>query len=156
MIPWTAARQASLSFTVSQSLLKLMSFELMMPSNHLILCHSLLFLLSIFPSIRVFPNESATSGGQSIGVSASASVLSMNILGWSPLGLSGLISLLFKGLSGVFSITSVWKHQFFIVQTSLWPNSHISTWLLEKTKLWLFGPLLAKLMSLPFNVLCLS
>ena len=57
--PWTAARQASLSFTVSQSLLKLMSIELVMPSNHLVLCHSLLLLLPIFPSIRVFSNESA-------------------------------------------------------------------------------------------------
>ena len=57
--PWTAARQASLSFTISQSLLKLMSIELLMPSNHLILCHPLLLLTSIFPSIRVFSNESA-------------------------------------------------------------------------------------------------
>ena len=78
---WTAAQQASLSFTDSQSLLKLMSIESMMASNHLILCHPLL-LLSIFPSIRVFSNESAlffASGGQSIGASASASVLPMNI-----------------------------------------------------------------------------
>ena len=57
--PWTAARQASLSFTISQSLLKLMSIESVMPSNHLILCHPLLLLPSIFPSIRVFSNESA-------------------------------------------------------------------------------------------------
>ena len=57
--PWTVAHQASLSFTISQSLLKLMSIELMMPSNHLILCCPLFLLPSIFPSIKVFPNESA-------------------------------------------------------------------------------------------------
>ena len=130
--PWTAAHQASLSFTISQSLLKLMSFELMIPSNHLILCHSLLFLLSIFPSIRVFPNESATSGGQSIGVSASASVLSMNIQGWFPLGLTGLISLQPQGLSRVFSRTTSWKYWFLSAQPSLRSNSHIRTLLLEK------------------------
>ena len=76
--PWTAVRQASLSITKTWSLLKLMSIELVMPSNHLILYHSLLLLPSIFPSIRVFSNKSA-SGGKSIGVLASASVLPMNI-----------------------------------------------------------------------------
>ena len=81
--PWTAARQASLSFTVSQSLLKLMYIESMMPSNHLILCHPLLLLPSILPSITVFSNDLTlrTSGGQSIGASASASVLPVNIQG---------------------------------------------------------------------------
>ena len=81
--PWTAAHQASLSITNSRSLLKLMSIESVMPSNHLILCCPLLLLPSVFPSIRVFSNESGgqsiASGGQSIGVSASASVLPMNI-----------------------------------------------------------------------------
>ena len=78
--PWTAACQASPSITNSWSLLKLMSLESVMPSNHLILCHPLLLLPSIFPSIRVFSNESVLHiGGQSIGVSASASVLLMNI-----------------------------------------------------------------------------
>ena len=78
--PWTAARQASLSITNSQSLLKLMSSESEIPSNHLILCRPLLLLPSIFPSIRVFSNEQLfASGGQSIGVSASTSVLPMNI-----------------------------------------------------------------------------
>ena len=76
-IPWTAACQASLSFTISWSFLKLMSIELVMPSNHLILCHALLLPPSIFPSIRVFSYES--SGGQSTGVSASTSVFPMNI-----------------------------------------------------------------------------
>ena len=77
--PRTAARRASLSITNSQSPPKPMSIKSVMPSNHLILCHPLLLLPSIFPSIRVFPNESLfTSGGQNIGVSASASVLPMN------------------------------------------------------------------------------
>ena len=71
-------------------------------------------------------------GGQSIGVSASASVLPMNIQGWFPLELTGLISLQSKGLSRVFSSTTIWKHQFFSFQLSLWPNSHMHTWLLEK------------------------
>ena len=80
--PWTAACQASLSFTISWSLLKLMSIESVMPSNHLILCHPLLLPPTIFPSIRVFSNESALpSGSQIIGASASASVLPMNIQG---------------------------------------------------------------------------
>ena len=75
--PWTAARQASLSFTISQSLLKLMSIESVMPSNHLILCHPFLRLPSVFPSIRSFPmSRLLASGGQNIGASASASVLS--------------------------------------------------------------------------------
>ena len=78
--PWITACQASLSITNSQSLLKLMSIESMMPSNHLILCCPLLLLPSIFPSIRAFPmSQFFTSGGQRIGASASASVLPMNI-----------------------------------------------------------------------------
>ena len=96
--PWTAALQSSLSITNSQSLLKLMSMDSVMPSNHLILCHPLLLLPSIFPSIRVFiMSQFFTSGGQSTGVSASASVLPMNIQDWFPLGLTDLI-LLSKGL----------------------------------------------------------
>ena len=83
-----------------------------------------------------------TSGGQSIG--ASASVLPVTIQCWFPLGLTGLISLLSKGLSRVFSSNTVWKHQFFSAQLSLWSNSHIHTWLLEKPQLWLDGPLSAK------------
>ena len=76
MIPWTAAHQASLSFTISWSLLKLMSIKSVMPSNHFILCHPLLLLPSIFPSIRVFPmSQLFSSGGQSTGASASVSVL---------------------------------------------------------------------------------
>ena len=109
--PWTTAHQASLSFTISQSLLKLMSIESMMPSNHLILCYPLLLLPSIFPTSGSFSvSWLFTSGGQSIGASALASVLPINIQGWLPLGLTGLISLQSKGLSRVFSNTTVHKH----------------------------------------------
>ena len=130
--PWTTARQASLSFTIFWSLLKLMSIELMMPSNHLILCHPLLLLPSIFPSIRVFSNGLFTWGSQSIRASASSSVFPMNIQDWFLLGLASLISVQSKGLSRVFSNTTVQKHQFFSTQPSLWSNSHIHIWLLEK------------------------
>ena len=128
--PWTAAHQASLSITNSWSLLKLMSIESVMPSYHLILCGPLLLLPSIFPSIGSFPmSQFFASGGQSIGVSASTSGLPMNAQDWSPLGWTGWIT---KGLSRVFSNTIVQKHQFFGDQLSLWSNSHIHTWLLEK------------------------
>ena len=130
---WTAARQASLSFTISQTLLKFMSIESVMLSHHLILRSPLFLLPSTFPSIGVFiMSQLFTPGGQSIGASASASVLPINIQGWSPLGLTRLISLLSKGLSRVFSSTTVRKYQFLGVQPSLWSNSHIHTWLLEK------------------------
>ena len=109
--PWTAACQASLSITSSQNLLNLMPFVLVMPSNHLILCWPLL-LPSIFPSISVFSIESGFAlGGQSIGASASALVLPMNIQGWFSLGLISLISLQSKELSRVFSNTTVQKRQ---------------------------------------------
>ena len=102
--PWTAARQASMSFTVSWSLLRLMSIESMMPSNHLILCHPLRLLPSIFPSIRVFSNESAVHIRWPKFWSFSFSISPpMNIHGWFPLGLTGSV-LLSKGLSRVFSI----------------------------------------------------
>ena len=126
--PRTAARQASLSITNSQSLLKLMSVESMMPSNHLILCHPLLLPPSIFSASGSFPmSQFFTSGGQRIGVSASASVLPMNIQDLFPLGWTGWISLQSKGLSRVFSNTTVQKHQFFCTQPSLWSNFHIHT-----------------------------
>ena len=131
--PWTAAHQTSLSITNTQSLLKLMFIESVMPFNNLILCHPLLLLPSIFPRIRVFSIRSIfASGDQNIGVSALALVLPVNIQEWFPLGLTALISLQSKGLSRVFSNTTVQKHQFFGVQLSLWSNSHIHTWLLEK------------------------
>ena len=88
--------------------------------------------LQSFPASRSFPvSQSFTSGGQSIGASASASILPMKIQGWFILGLSGLISLQPRGLSRVFSNTTVEEHQFFCAQLSLW-SSHIHTWLLEK------------------------
>ena len=100
---WTAACQASLSITNSQSSLKLMSIELVMSSNHLILCCPLLLLPSVFSSIRVFPKSQFFKwGSQSIGVSASAPVLPMNIQDWFTLGWTGWISLQSKGLWRVF------------------------------------------------------
>ena len=104
---WTAAQQASRSFTTSWSLLKLMSIESVMASNRHILCHPLPLLPSVFPSIRVFPvSQLSPTGGQSIGALASASVLPMNIQGWFPLGSTGLSSLQSKGLSRVFCNTT--------------------------------------------------
>ena len=118
--PWTAACQASLSITNSRSLLKLMSIESVMPSNHLILCCPLLLPPSVFSTSGSFPmSQFFTSHGQSIGVSASVSVLPMNIQDWSPLGWTGWISLLSKWLSRVFSNTTLQKHQFFGTQLSL-------------------------------------
>ena len=126
LLAWTASRQAFLSITSSWSLLKLISIELVMPSNHLILCRPLLLPPSIFPSIKVFSNgQFFASGGQSIGASASASVLPMNIQDLFPLGWTGWISLQSKGLSRVLSNTTVQKHQFFSSQLSLWSPSHI-------------------------------
>ena len=208
--PWTAGFQACLPITNSRNLLKLMSVGSVIPSNYLILCHSLLLPPSIFPRIswvqsshsvvsnslpshelqhprppcpsptpRVQPNSCPlswwchptisssvvpfsscpqsfaasgsfsmsqlfVSGGQSIGVSASQSFLPMNTQDWSPLGWTGWISLQSKGLSRVFSNTTVQKHQFFGSQLSLQFNSHIHTWLLEKPYPWLDGLLLTK------------
>ena len=125
---WTAACQASLFFTISQSLLKRMSIESVMPSNHLILCCPLLLLPSIFPSIRVSSKELALhilwpkywSFGFSISPSNEHSgLISFRWTGW--------ISLQSKGLSRVFSNTTVQKHQFFNAQPSLWSNSHTHT-----------------------------
>ena len=111
---------ASLSVTSSQSLSKLLSIESVIPSNSLILCHPLLLLPSIFPSIRGFQmSQYFASGGQSTRVSASISVLPKNTQDWSPLGWTGWISLQSKGLSRVFSNTTVQKHQFFSTQLSL-------------------------------------
>ena len=125
MISWTAACQASLSFTIPQSLLKLMSIEweiAIQPSCPLLSPYPPVF--SSFPPLGSFPvSQFFTSGDQSIGASTSASVLPMNIPSWFPSGLTSLISLLSKGLSRVFNST-VQKHQFFSAQPSLWPNSH--------------------------------
>ena len=120
--PWTAARQAFLSITNFQSLLKLMSLESVMSSNHLILCLPLLLLPSIFPSIRVFFNESVLHIRWPKCWSFSFSISLSNEYS----GLFGLISLQSKGLSKVSSI-AVQKHQFFSTQLSLWSNSYIHT-----------------------------
>ena len=131
--PWIAASQASLSNTNSRRSPKLMSIELVMPSNHLILCHPLLLLPPIPPSIRVFYNESTLLMRWPKCWSFSFSISpSKEHPGWSPLGWTGLISLQSKGLSRVFSNTMVQKHQFFRAQLSSQSNSHIHTWPLEK------------------------
>ena len=127
--PWITAHQASLSpehhqNTNTRSSLRLMSIESVMPSSHLILCRPLLLLPPNPPSIRVFSNESMSVqyfewGGQSTGVSASASILPKNTQDWSPSEWTGWISLQSKGLSRVFSNTTVQKHQFFGAQLSL-------------------------------------
>ena len=118
--PRTAAHQAFLSFTISWSLFKLMSIESVMPSNHLILCHPLLLLSSIFPSISVFSSESALCIRWLNNWSFSFSINTFNeYLGLTPLGLTGLISLLSKGLSRVFPNTTVQKHQIFNAKPSL-------------------------------------
>ena len=141
--PWTAAWQASLSTTNSRSPPKLMSIESVIPSSHLILCRPHLLLPPIPPSIRVFCNESTLHrGGQSTGVSALASFLPKKSQGWSPSEWTGWISLQSKGVSRVFSNTTVQKHQFFGAQPYSQSNSHIHTWPLGKP--WLDGPLLAK------------
>ena len=98
-----------------------------------------------FPAPGSFPvSWLFTSGGQSIGVSASTSVLIINIQDWFPLELTSLISFQSKGFSRVFSSTTTQNHQFFGAQPSLWSNSHIHTWLLEKPQVWCYGTLLAK------------
>ena len=134
---WTAARQASLSITNSRSPPKPMSIELVMPSNHLILCRPRLLLPSIFPSIRVFSNESALrirwtkywSFSFSISPSNEHPGLISFRMDWLDLWMDWLQS---KGLSRVFSNTTVQKHQFFGIQLSSQSNSHIHTWPLEK------------------------
>ena len=126
--PGTAVHQGSLSFSISQNLLKLMSIESVMPSNYLILCHPLLLLPSVFPRIRVFSSESALcirwpkywSPSFSISPSNEYSVLIF-------FRIVGLISLQSKGLPRIFSSTILQKHQFFSAQPSLWSNSQIHT-----------------------------
>ena len=140
--PWTAAHQASLSITNSQNL----SHDAIWWCHPTISSSVIPFsCLQSFSASGSFPvSQFFASGGQSIGASASASVPPVNIQDWFPLELTGLISLQSKGLSRVFSNTTVQKHQFFSAQPSLWSNSHIHTGLLEKPQLWLSVPLLAK------------
>ena len=131
--PWIAARQASLSITNSQSSLRLMSIESVIPSSHLILCRPLLLLPPIPPSIRVFSNKSTFRMRWPKYWSFSFSIIpSKEIQGRSPSEWTGWISLQSKGLSRVFSNTTVQYHQFFSTQASSQSNSHIHTWPLEK------------------------
>ena len=142
--PWTATHQALLSITNSQSLLRLISSESVMPSNHLILCRPFSSRLQSFPTSRSFPvSRSFASGGQNIGVSASASFFPMNIQDWFPLRLTGWISLLPKGLSRGFSNTKVQasilqRSELFIAQLS---HPFMTT---ENVIVGLDGPLLVK------------
>ena len=146
---WTAAHQASLSFTVPRVCSNSSPLTWW---SHPTISSSVTPFSSCpqsFPASGSFPvSWPFTSSGQSTGASASSAVLPMNIQDWFPLGLTGLISLQSKGLSRVVSSTTIWKHQFFIAQSSLWSNSHICTWLLEKPQHWLKGPLLAKWLGL--------
>ena len=144
--PWTAAHQASLSLTISWSLLKLMSIELVILHNHLILCHPLLLMPSInFPSIRVFPNESALLIRWPKDWSFSFNISPSNEY-------PGLISFRMDWLDLLAvqrTLKSLLQHhssKASILHSSafLWANSHIHTWLLEKPKLWLYGQLLTK------------
>ena len=126
-----------------------MSIDSVMSSNHLILCHSLLLLPSIFPRIRVFPSESVLCiRWPKYWASASASLLLMNIQDWFPLWLTGLISLQSKRLSRVFSNTTVQNHQFFSALCSLWFNSYIHTWPQEKNIVLTRRTFVGKVMSL--------
>ena len=149
--PWTAARQASLSSTMSQSLVRYTSNESVMLSNHLILCHPFSFCPQSFPASGSFPVSNLfASGCQSIGASASAPVLPMSNQGWFPLGLTGLISLLSKGFSKVFSCNTIKKHQFFDAQPILWSSPHIYTGKTIALTIWTF---VGKVMSQLLNTL---
>ena len=154
VILWTAACQASLSFTISQSLLKLMTIESVISSNHLIFCHTLLLLPLIFPSIRVFSSESAFHiSSQSIGASASAFSLCSEYLGLVSLRLTHLITLQSRVLSRVFSNTTVQKPSilrctaFFMVQLS---HPYMTTGKTVALTIWTFA---GKVISLLFSTL---
>ena len=131
--PWIAALQASLSITNSWSSLKPTSIESVMPSSHLILCRPLSSCPQSLPASQSFPMSQLFAwSGQSTGVSALQSFLPKKSQGWSPSQWTGWISLQSKGLSRVFSNTTVQKHQFFGAQLSSQSNTHIHTWPLEK------------------------
>ena len=150
--PWTAAHQAFLSITSSQSLLKLMSVESVMPSKHLILCCPLFLLPSVFPTISVFSmSQLFASGGQNIGVSASISVLPMDTQDWFPLGWTSWISLQSKGLSRVQHHSSkasiLRRSAFFTVQLS---HPYMTTGKTIALTRWIF---VGTVMSLLLNML---
>ena len=152
--PWITARQASLSITKTRSSLRLTPIQSVMPSSRLILCRPLLLLPSVFPSIRGFSNESVLRiTWPSIGVSASASVLPMNIQDWFPLGLTDWISLLSKGLSKSLlqhhssKASILWCSAFFMVQFS---HPYMTT---GNTIAWTRQTFVGKVMSLLWNML---
>ena len=131
--PWIEASQASLSITTSQSSLKLMSIEWVMPSSHSYFVVPFSSCSQSLPASKSYPMSQLFAwGGQTIGVSVLASVLPKNTQGWSPLEWTGWFSLQPKGLSRVFSNTTVQKHQFFSAQLSSQSNSHIHIWPQEK------------------------
>ena len=139
--PWITASQASLSITNSQSSLRFTSIESVMPSSHLILCHSLLLLPPIPPIIRVFSSESTLCMRWPKYWSFSFSIIpSKRIPGLISFRMDWLDLLAVQGLSRVFSNTTVQKHQFFGAQPSSKSNSHIHTWPQEKPWPWLDGP----------------
>ena len=142
-----------MSSTISRNLLKFMSIESVMLSNHLIFCH-FSFCLQSFPASGSFPTNRLFNirYPKNIGASALASVPPMNIQGWFPLGSTGLISLLSKETWRVFSTSAIWKHQFFGSQSSLWSNIHTCTWVTEKPSLTI-QTFVGKVMSLFFNTL---
>ena len=127
--PWTTARQG---FPVHHQLSELIQIHVHRVGDAIQPSHPLSYPSPPAFNLSQHQGLFQWSGGQSFGASASASVLPMSIQGWFSLGLTGLISLQFKGLSRVFSSTTAQKHQFFSAQPSLWFNSHIHTWLLEK------------------------
>ena len=151
MTPWTIAHQASLFITNFQSLLKLIYIESVMLSSALILCHPLL-LPSIFPSIRVFSNDSALRIRQPKCCSFSFNISLSNEdpglisfrMDWLPLGWTGWISLQSKGLSRVFSNTTVQKHQFFCAHFLYGPTLTTIHNYWKKPELWPYRPLLVK------------
>ena len=153
--PWIIARQASLSITNSQSLLKLMSIDSVIPSSHLNLCRLFFLLPPIPPNIRVFSSESTLRmrWPKHWSFSFSPSFLGVHWKDWSPLECTGWIFLQSKGLSRVFSNTTVQKHQFFSPQLSSQSNYHIHTWLLEKTIALTRWTFVGKVISLLFNML---
>ena len=139
--PWIAARQTSLSITISRSSLRLTSIKSVVPSSHLILCCPLLLLSPIPPSIKVFSNESILRMRWPKYWSLNlASFLPKKSQSWSPSEWTGWISLQSKGPSRVFSNTTVQKHHFFGTQPSSQSNSHIDTWPQEKPEPWLDRP----------------
>ena len=127
--PWIVARQASVSLTISRSLPKFMFIAQWccpaISSSHALFsfCPWSFPASGNFPMSHLFPSDD-----QNTETSVSASVVPVNVQGWSPLRLTGFISLFSKGLSGIFSSTTVWRHQFFDVLPSLWSSSHTCTW----------------------------